>query len=80
MSTLTRRGFFGSLAAVVVGAVAAFKAKSKPRRSISLRYVAQYDIATDRWPQRLDCWYLDPDEATLAKGERLLNMRFKGAQ
>jgi hypothetical protein len=61
MSTLTRRGFLGRLAAVAAGAVAVAMSKpERPKLTInrlpSVRYVQNYHI-TGGMPQRLDVLY-----------------------
>jgi len=61
MSTLTRRGFLGSLVAVAAGAFAAATAKPRtinwhPERvSSSAKYVQHFDVS--QMPQRIDILY-----------------------
>lgn len=69
MSTLTRRGFFGRLVAVSVGAAAAMQAKPivpplmlnmnafKGLFKPSVRYIQHYDVTTDQMIKRLDVRY-----------------------
>ncbi len=71
MNTLTRRGFFGRLAAVAAGAVAAVTLKPKHSLAFNsdafnavsdgLRYIRQYDLHSGEWVSSYQ-WNVGPSQ------------------